>query len=167
MVFSLSHTQKTGLKTLFLTMLVMGSFAVHVQQSGAVGCPGACGPGTYCSAAGTCVPTSTTGGKPLLIPKGNLRLLQPLDDTTTSLPPSAGILIFFVYFDIAWPWILGIAAGVGVLQALVGGVQIMLSGSDSGMRESGKGKIMWALAGLLMVGLAGFILRSINPLFYR
>jgi hypothetical protein len=43
---------------------------------------------------------------------------------------------------------------------------VMLSGSDSGMRENGKGKIMWALAGLLMVGLAGFILRSLNPIFY-
>jgi hypothetical protein len=42
----------------------------------------------------------------------------------------------------------------------------MISGSDSGMREGGKTKIMWSLAGMLMVGLAGFILRSLNSTFY-
>lgn len=110
---------------------------------------------------------SSTTDKPLLIRNRPLFLLQPLNDSITSLAPEPDIGIFFTYFNTAWPWVLGIAAGIGVLQALVGGVQMMLSGSDTGMREGGKTKIMWSLAGLLMVGLAGFILRSLNPLFYN
>lgn len=108
-----------------------------------------------------------SSAKPLQFPKKNLLLLQPPDDTTASLPPQQDIQIFFTYFNLAWPWLLGIAAGIAVLQALVGGVQIMLSGGDSGKRESGKGRMMWALAGLLMIGLAGLILETLNPLFFR
>lgn len=96
----------------------------------------------------------------------NLTLLAPIDPNKPSLAPSSGIQIFFDYFNTAWPWLLGCAAGIGVLQALIGGVQIMLSGSDSGMREGGKNKMMWALAGLLMVGLASLILKTLNSLFY-
>lgn len=109
----------------------------------------------------------STNEKPLLIGNRKLILLQPLDDATPYLEPQPDIAIFFTYFNTAWPWVLGVAAGIGVLQALVGGVEMMLSGTDTGMREGGKTKIMWALAGLLMVGLAGFILRSLNPLFYN
>ncbi len=106
------------------------------------------------------------GGAGLGIPTPNLTLLQPLDDSTNSLAPAPGIQIFFNYFNLGWPWVLGVAAGIGLLQALIGGIEIMISGSASAS-ESGKTKIMWALAGLLMVGLAGFILRSINPIFYN
>ena len=106
------------------------------------------------------------GGAGFGINNPNLTLLQPLDPNTTSLTPTPGIQILFDYFNTAWPWVLGVATGIGVLQALFGGIQIMLSGSDSGARDRGKEKIMWALAGMLMVGLAGFILRSINPLFF-
>jgi len=102
----------------------------------------------------------------LLPPKGNLHLLQPLDDSTTSLPPSPNIQIFFQYFNLAWPWVLGIAAGIGVLWGIVGGIEIMIGGSDSGA-SGGKEKIKHALMGLLMVGLAGFILRSLNSIFYQ
>ncbi|UPA22225.1 pilin [Candidatus Peribacteria bacterium] len=109
---------------------------------------------------------ASSSDAPLLIRSRRLFLLQPLDDATRWLDASPGIDIFFTYFNMSWPWVLGVAAGVGVLQALIGGVEIMLSGSDSGMRENGKSKIMWALAGMLMVGLAGFILRSLNPIFY-
>jgi hypothetical protein len=124
-----------------------------------------CGPDTHCF-NGACVQNEESSDAPLKLPSRDLTLLQPLSTSVTSLKASQGVQIFFDYFNSIWPWILGVAAGIGVLQALVGGVEVMLSGSDSGMRENGKGKIMWALAGLLMVGLAGFILRSLNPIFY-
>lgn len=99
-------------------------------------------------------------------PNRDLILLQPLDDSTRSLGASPGIQIFFQYFNLGWPWVLGIAAGIGVLWGVVGGIQIMLAGNESGTAD-GKNKIKYALFGLLMIGLAGFILRSLNPTFYQ
>lgn len=101
----------------------------------------------------------TSAGRPL-------NLLQPLDDSTTSLAPEPGIDIFFTYFNLSWPLIVGSAAGVGILQALYGGIQIMLSGSDTGRLEEGKSRLLWALAGLLMIGLSGMILETLNPVFF-
>jgi hypothetical protein len=111
--------------------------------------------------------TKIPDGEPFVIKTHPIRLFQPPDDTTTTLNPRPGIDTFFEYFNLAWPWVLGSAAGIAVLQALVGGIQIMLSGSDSGARESGKSRLMWALAGLLMIGLSGMILETLNPLFYN
>lgn len=96
-----------------------------------------------------------------------IRLLQPLNGSaSTSLNPEPGIDMLYTYFNYAWPWVIGSAAGVGVLQALVGGIQIMMSGGKAG-KEEGKTRLLWALAGLLMVGLAGLILETLNPLFYN
>lgn len=104
----------------------------------------------------------------LLRPKGDLRLLQPLDDRTFFISKNLqGIDIVFYYFNLGWPWLLGTAAGFAVLQAVIGGVQIMLSGDDGGKREAGISRFTWAAAGLLMLGLAGFILRTLNPMFFR
>lgn len=102
---------------------------------------------------------------PLVRPHTPLFLLQPPDDATNQLAPEPGINIFFTYFNLAWPWILGIAAGLAVLQIMVAGVQIMYAGGPE-RAEEGKTRLMWAVAGLLLIGLAGFILRLLNPLFY-
>lgn len=106
--------------------------------------------------------------QPLSRPQRGIPLLEPLDGSPrgTVVPSSAGIEIFFTYFNAVWPWLLGTAAGIAVLRALIGGIRIMLSGSDSGMREEGKSNITWALVGLLIIGLAGLILETINPFFY-
>lgn len=98
-------------------------------------------------------------------PKSEIFLLQPLDDSTHRLNAAPGIQIFFQYFNLSWPWILGVCAGFAVLQAMVGGMQIMLSAGGSG-KESGKERMMWATAGLLIIALAGMILSTINPIFY-
>ena len=113
---------------------------------------------------------------PLLQPNANLRLLQPLDvdglqppnntDPSWYLAPQPGITIFFVYFNRMWPWILGVAAGISILQAMIGGIQIMMSAGNE-QKSAGESRLMWALAGLILVALAGFILRILNPLFYR
>lgn len=145
-----------ALSLAFCLVLSVSPQIVFAQEEGGGGTGGPVGE----------VEDASSSDAPLLIRSRRLFLLQPLDDMTYWLEPSDGITIFFTYFNMSWPWILGVAAGVGVLQALIGGVEIMLSGQDGGMRDTGKTKIMWALAGLLMVGLAGFILRSLNPLFY-
>lgn len=113
-------------------------------------------------------PPPAPNNQPLVIKKANLPLIQPLDDRTRSLNTTNAndaLEAFIKYFNIAWPWVLGCAAGIAVLQALVGGMQIMLSGSSNGS-SAGKERIMWALAGLLLIGLSGLILEILNPTYY-
>lgn len=120
--------------------------------------------GFLCLVQGTAY--ANNSNKPLLYEDKPINLLQPLDGSnSTQLPAQPGIGILFTYFNYAWPWVLGTAAGVGVLQALYGGVQIMLSAGND-MKDEGKERIKWALAGLLMVGLSGLILETLNPLFF-
>ena len=102
----------------------------------------------------------------LIFPQATpLRLLQPLDDSTYEIAPQAGINIIFEYYRISAPWLLGTAAGFAILQGVVAGVQIMYGGGPESV-ENGKTRFTWALAGLLLVGLAGVILRILNPTFY-
>lgn len=105
---------------------------------------------------------------PLIPTDHPINLLQPLDDTTTQISPQSGqpFESFKKFFDISWPLIIGTAAGVAVLWALVAGMEIMLSGSNSGMRDSGKNHLYSAIAGLLLIGLAGMILQILNPIFF-
>jgi hypothetical protein len=95
-------------------------------------------------------------------------LLQPLNDSTYEIQPINGdpFGAFKQYFGITWPWIIGSAAGIAVLWALVAGIEIMLSGGDSGKREKGKDHLLSALAGLLLIGLSGMILQILNPVYY-
>lgn len=94
---------------------------------------------------------------------GSITLMQPLDDETNSLEVSEEPLqTFFDYFNMSWPWLLGVASGIAVLQAVWGGILIMTSMDHDG----GKEKIEWALGGMVMIALAGFILRFLNPIFY-
>lgn len=53
-----------------------------------------------------------------------------------------------------------------MLQVLVAGVQIMISKGQASYEE-GKNRLMWAIVGLILLILAGFILRTLNPLFYK
>lgn len=96
---------------------------------------------------------------------GSLFLLQPFDGND-ELDAEPGIQIFFTYFNSAWPWMVGTAAGLAVLQAVIGGVQIMMSSGGAG-KASGVERLQWAIAGLVMLVLAGLILRTLNPIFYK
>ena len=76
-----------------------------------------------------------------------------------------GINIAFAYFRLSWPWLVGTAAGLAVLQGVVAGVQIMMGGSPDAV-EAGKTRFTWALGGMVLLGLAELILRVLNPTFY-
>lgn len=162
------HLWKTGI----VCLLALGMFVMHAEP---VFAEDSCVP-PICSGCGdrtrfcNCNPSACEAvtGQPLSRPQRGIPLLEPLDGSPrgTTIPSSAGIGIFFTYFNAVWPWLLGTAAGIAVLRALIGGIRIMLSGSDSGMREEGKSNILWALVGLLIIGLAGLILETINPFFY-
>jgi len=84
------------------------------------------------------------------------------------IKPTSGkpFLAFEEYFRISWPWIIGCAAGIAVFWALFGGIEIMISGSDSGLRDKGKDRFINALTGLLVIGLSGMILETLNPVFF-
>lgn len=96
----------------------------------------------------------------------DIKLLQPLPGGTTTLSGS-GVQLFFNYFNTIWPWVLSIAGGVAVLNGVIGGTMIMMSGSDSGMESAGKDKLKYSIAGLIMIAFAGTILRILNPTFYQ
>ena len=59
-----------------------------------------------------------------------------------------------------------IATGFAVLWVLIGSYFIMVSGSDSGKRSTGKTIITWALIGLVIVSFTGFILTMLNDVFF-
>lgn len=104
-------------------------------------------------------------GSNLVIEPKPIKLLQPFSNSLTEVSPQAGIDTFFAYFNAAWPFLIGTAAGIAVLQVLVAGVQIMISKGQE-QKTAGEERLMWAIAGLIMLILAGFILRTLNPLFY-
>lgn len=106
---------------------------------------------------------SADGPAPLGQPSSDIQLLQPIGGVS-SISPTAGPQVFFDYFNVVWPWLAGIAAGFGLLQAIVGGMQVMLSG---GNKDAGVSRFMNALLGLLILGLADLILRTLNPLFFK
>lgn len=92
-----------------------------------------------------------------------LHLLAPLDDETNEMEVSdVALETFFAYFNMSWPWLLGVASGIAVLQAVWGGVLIMTSMD----RDGGKEKIEWAVGGMVIIALAGFILRFLNSIYY-
>lgn len=95
-----------------------------------------------------------------------LRLLQPLGGVQ-EIAPSGGLTMFYQYFNSSFPWLIGVAAGIAVLQTLRGGISILLSGGDPGKRSEGISTMTWSIAGLLLIAFAGFILRILNPMFYK
>ena len=131
----------------------------------AVGCFGIALAPAFAPAA-EAASSAPANNRALFRPKNQtMPLLQPVG-TMTEVEGNLGFNTAFKYFNDAWPWLLGTAAGIAVLHALIGGIAMMMSGGDSGKREEGKNRLMWALAGLLMIGFSGFILRTINPLFF-
>ena len=112
------------------------------------------------------VPSFETCADPMIANcRGNndIILMQPLDDETHNLTVSSEPLqVFFDYFNMSWPWLLGVASGIAVLQAVWGGILIMTSLDHDG----GKEKIQWAVGGMVIIALAGFILRFLNSMFY-
>lgn len=98
--------------------------------------------------------------------QGEIKLLEPISGgKTITASPGAGT--FIEYFNRASNWILAVAVGFCVIWVLIGGFMIMVSGSDSGMRSKGQDHIKWALIGLVMLMFAGFILRTLNSMFFK
>ncbi|MBI3332067.1 hypothetical protein HYZ99_03875 [Candidatus Peregrinibacteria bacterium] len=98
--------------------------------------------------------------------KTTIELLEPVGGkSTVNIVPGLGT--FFCYFNLLWPILIGSAAGIAVLMAVVGGLQIIMSGGDQGKRQEGLDRFKNALLGLLMCAFAGLLLRTLNPSFFK
>lgn len=153
-------------------LLAVSAMAVPVPRVSAASCTVAsdCSGANMVCENGAC----TADGKNLIRRRTGIYLLEPLFNQgnpeipdATNVQAQQGIDIIYKYFRASWPYISGVATGIGVLQALIGGIEIMLSGGDSGRRQSGITRLLWSIGGLMLILLTGFILRVLNPLFYR
>ncbi len=96
-----------------------------------------------------------------------IRLWEPFMGVDC-IPVGGGPLdAFFFYFNLVYPWIVGLAAGIAVLMGLIGGMQMMMSGGDQGKQSEGKNRLLWSMGGLLFLIFSSMILNAINPSFYR
>jgi hypothetical protein len=93
-------------------------------------------------------------------------LLQPIDSNTTLPTGQDGVDTLIKFINRYWVWIVGTALGFAILQVVVGGIQIMFSGGGD-QRAAGIERVKWAMLGVMLVMLSGFILRSINPFFFQ
>ncbi|MDD5041539.1 MAG: hypothetical protein PHX87_04280 [Candidatus Peribacteraceae bacterium] len=98
--------------------------------------------------------------------QGGIDLLAPLGNQT-NIAVQSGFGTFLSYFNDAAAWLIYVAMGLCVLWVLIGGFMIMLSAVDSGKREKGKAHMMWAITGMIILLFAGFILRTLNSLFFK
>lgn len=137
----------------YLSALVLAAvfFSLHVPTAMLAGC-------------GPPVSTATGWIRP---PSTKLWLIQPLNVTATcaTLSYAPGVQIFLIYFNRVWPWVAAVAAGIAVLQGLIGGMMILTSGGGEG-RQKGIEKLTAAAVGILLVGFFGFILRFLNSYFF-
>ena len=67
------------------------------------------------------------------------------------------------YFGLMYPWLVGTAAGLVLLWAVVSGIMIMIKGAEPGERQKWIDHLLHALLGLLLIIFSGVILHAINP----
>ncbi|MEK7590903.1 MAG: hypothetical protein AAB489_01715 [Patescibacteria group bacterium] len=96
-----------------------------------------------------------------------IRLFEPIVGGCPALTATPGLGTFFTYFNQLWPWLIGTSAGIALLMALVGGLQVILSGGDQSKRQEGLDRLKNAFLGLLMLAFAGLILTTLNPSFFK
>lgn len=119
----------------------------------------------FAAAALACLPGIARAGNMEISPR-DLYLIEPLGpNAVVPAAWTANLSALFFYMNEVWPWLIGVAAGIGVLQVLVAGVQIMFSGSSEKASE-GKTRLFWAVAGIMMAAFAGFIFHLLNDIFY-
>ena len=78
----------------------------------------------------------------------------------------SGTELIYNYVSMIYKWA---ATTVGILSVLVmvmGGIQIITAGGDSGKIDNAKKHIMQSLTGLVILFLSGLILYTINPTFF-
>jgi hypothetical protein len=95
-------------------------------------------------------------------------LLEPIGGQG-SIPTvgNEGLGVFGFYFGLIYPWLIGMGAGIALLMAVIGGIQIIQAGSDQANVTAGKNRLLLSLGGLLIILLSATIMNAINPVFFR
>ena len=78
-----------------------------------------------------------------------------------------GLGVFQFYFNLLYPWIVGMGAGIAVFMGVIGGIQIIQAGSDQAGVSNGKNRLLLSLAGLLIILASATILNTLNPTFFQ
>lgn len=96
-----------------------------------------------------------------------IKLLEPIGNVDRIDVQGHPLAAFGNYFDLLYPWIVGMAAGIAILNALWGAQMIVSAGGDQGAYDGGKKRLLVSLGGLLIVLLSPTILNAINPTFFK
>jgi hypothetical protein len=80
---------------------------------------------------------------------------------------ASGFTVFFAYFSMIYPWVLGMGAAIAVMMGLVGGIQMMTAGADDGKRSAGVNRLLMSIGGLVLLLFSSLILNLLNPTFFQ
>ncbi len=79
----------------------------------------------------------------------------------------SGFGVFFTYFNLLYPWVVGLGAAIAVMMGLVGGIEIMTAGANDGQRSKGINRLLMSTGGLVILLLSPTILNILNPTFFK
>ena len=139
-----------------LVLAVLAGSPAHAQDCAQMG--DACGEGAPCCASLICVDGMCQSG---------IRLMERVGDAAF-IPTvgNEGLGVFGYYFNLLYPWVVGMGAATAILNGVIGGIQIIQAGSGDGVKN-GKNRLLLSFAGLLIILAAAAILNAINPVFYQ
>jgi hypothetical protein len=100
--------------------------------------------------------------------QAGIKLLEPIGGVT-EIPTAgqSGFGVFYAYFNLLYPWAVGLMSAIAVLMGLWGGIQIMVSGSNESGRQEGVNRLMMSIGGLLLLLFSSTILNWLNPTFFQ
>ena len=164
------------LLSLWCLSLLFAPLTVHADGECHAAClaNGSCNAGLECvgdtceNADGTDCANPNGNANPNQNQNNGIQLLEPIGNVR-SIPTDGnnGLGVFSFYFNTIYPWIIGMGAGIAVLNAVWGGFQIIQAGSDGEGLSHGKTRLLTSLGGLLLVLLSATLLNVINPTFFR
>lgn len=94
-------------------------------------------------------------------------LLEPIRGETMIPTDQGGFGPFFYYWNLFYPYVIGLGGAIAVLMGLIGGLEIMTAGGDQGKRSAGMNRFMMSVGGLILLLLSSLILNLLNPTFFR
>ncbi len=110
---------------------------------------------------GTLVPLAAAAQAPI-------RLMEPIGGVT-EIPTAgnSGFGVFFTYFNLLYPWVVGLGAAIAVMMGLWGGIEMMVAGGNDSARQAGVKRLLMSLGGLLLLLFSSTILNILNPSFFK
>lgn len=110
---------------------------------------------------GICVPFSVAA-------QADIILLEPIGGVDRiSTAGNSGFGVFFQYFNLLYPWVVGLGAAIAVLMGLAGGIEIMTAGANDGQRSKGVNRLLLSIGGLVILLFSSTILNILNPTFFK